>query len=132
MRTVGVIDYDETALADVTTKFKGWIEKLYVDATGAVGDAGRAAVRDLFARTLQRPEWSTCWRIDSPTNMTPGAAGLRTSALTKLKFFDISDEQIAELERTRQPQQDPAHPGAAGRLRGRESGGGRPDGRRRA
>ena len=34
VRTVGVIDYDETALADVTTKFKGWIEKLYVDATG--------------------------------------------------------------------------------------------------
>ena len=34
IRTVGAIDYDETALADVTTKFKGWIEKLYVDATG--------------------------------------------------------------------------------------------------
>ena len=28
------MDYDETTLADVTTKFKGWIEKLYVDATG--------------------------------------------------------------------------------------------------
>src|SRR3989442_8447818 len=34
IRSVGVIDFDETALADVTTKFKGWIEKLYVDATG--------------------------------------------------------------------------------------------------
>ena len=28
IRTVGVIEYDETALADITTKFKGWIEKL--------------------------------------------------------------------------------------------------------
>ena len=35
IRTVASVDYDETALADVTTKFKGWIEKLYVDATGA-------------------------------------------------------------------------------------------------
>src|SRR5438270_195687 len=34
IRSLGVIDFDETGLADVTTKFKGWIEKLYVDATG--------------------------------------------------------------------------------------------------
>jgi len=34
IRTVGVIDYDETTLSDVTTKFKGWVEKLYVNATG--------------------------------------------------------------------------------------------------
>ena len=34
LRTVGVVEYNETALADVTTKFKGWIEKLYVNATG--------------------------------------------------------------------------------------------------
>ena len=34
IRTVGVVDYNETALADVTTKFRGWIEKLYVDSTG--------------------------------------------------------------------------------------------------
>ena len=34
IRTVGVVDYDETSLADVTTKFKGWVEKLYVNATG--------------------------------------------------------------------------------------------------
>jgi RND family efflux transporter MFP subunit len=35
---------------------------------------------------------------------SPDAAANRKSALTKLKFFDVSDEQIAELERTRQPQ----------------------------
>ncbi len=34
VRTVGVIDYNEAGLADVTTKFKGWVEKLYVDTTG--------------------------------------------------------------------------------------------------
>jgi hypothetical protein len=34
LRTVASIDRDETALADVTTKFMGWIEKLYVDSTG--------------------------------------------------------------------------------------------------
>src|SRR5262245_36177503 len=34
IRSVGAVDFDETSLADVTTKFKGWIEKLYVDTTG--------------------------------------------------------------------------------------------------
>ena len=40
IRTVGTIDYNETALADVTTKFKGWIEKLDVDATGELVHRG--------------------------------------------------------------------------------------------
>ena len=40
IRTMGVIDFDETTLADVTTKFKGWIEKLYVDATGKQAHKG--------------------------------------------------------------------------------------------
>ena len=40
VRTVGTIEYNETALADVTTKYKGWIEKLYVDATGQLVHRG--------------------------------------------------------------------------------------------
>src|SRR5712671_1821511 len=40
IRTVGTIEYNETALAEVTTKFKGWIEKLYVDATGQLVHRG--------------------------------------------------------------------------------------------
>ena len=105
IRTVGVIDYNETALADVTTRFKGWIEKLLRGRHRPVGDARRAVVRDLFARAIQRP-----------TGISAGAGArnqchrrrraLRTSALTKLKFLNISDEQIAELERTRAAQQD--------------------------
>jgi Cu(I)/Ag(I) efflux system membrane fusion protein len=34
IRTVGRIAYDETRLTDVTLKYKGWIGKLYADATG--------------------------------------------------------------------------------------------------
>jgi hypothetical protein len=33
---------------------------------------------------------------------TPGAESLKVTAQTKLKFLDISDDQIAELEKTRQ------------------------------
>lgn len=101
IRTVGTVDFDETALADVTTKFRGWIEKLYVDSTGKQAHQGEP----LFE--IYSPElFSAQTEYLLALNQTPGSTGaesLKTSALTKLKFFDISDEQIAALEKTRQP-----------------------------
>jgi broad specificity phosphatase PhoE len=34
IRSVGTLAYDERSLADVTTKYRAWIEKLDVDFTG--------------------------------------------------------------------------------------------------
>jgi len=101
VRTVGVIDYDETALADVTTKFKGWVEKLYANATGALVRRGEPLF-EIYSPELYSAQVEYLLAGSSPTN-TPGAEGLRVSARTKLKFFDISDDQIAELERTKEP-----------------------------
>jgi RND family efflux transporter MFP subunit len=101
VRTVGVIDYDERALADVTTKFKGWIEKLYVDATGQLVMRGDPLF-EIYSPELYTAQREYLLAIEQGTN-TPGTLALQTSALTKLKFFDISDEQIAQLEHTRQP-----------------------------
>ena len=47
---------------------------------------------------------SICWRPVRPPTPRPARRKSANSALTKLKFFDISDGQIAELEQTRQPQ----------------------------
>src|SRR6266516_2448924 len=100
IRTVGTVDFDETALADVTTKFRGWIEKLYVDATGKQAHKGEP----LFE--IYSPElYSAQTEFLLSLNQAPGTAGaesLKASALTKLKFFDISDEQIAELAKTKE------------------------------
>jgi RND family efflux transporter MFP subunit len=101
IRTVGVIDYDETTLADVTTKFKGWAEKLYVNATGQLVMRGDPLF-EIYSPELYSAQREYLVAIEQGTN-APGEAVLKTSALTKLKFFDISDEQIAELERTGQP-----------------------------
>src|SRR6266542_3375482 len=102
IRTVGVIDYNETVLADVTIKFKGWVEKLYVNATGNLVMRGDPLF-EIYSPELYSAQVEYLLAIGSPTSTTSGVEGLRTSALTKLKFFDISDEQIAELEKTRQP-----------------------------
>jgi RND family efflux transporter MFP subunit len=101
IRTVANVDYDETALADVTTKYKGWIEKLYVDATGALVNPGDPLF-EIYSPELYsaQTEYLTALAGESGSPSAEDRA-LLDSARTKLKFYDISDAQIAELEKTR-------------------------------
>lgn len=102
IRTVATIDYNETTLADVTTKFRGWIEKLYVNATGDLVMKGQPLF-EVYSPELYSAEVEYLLALNSGAKNDPGTDGLRTSALTKLKYFDISDRQIAELQRTGKP-----------------------------
>jgi membrane fusion protein, copper/silver efflux system len=103
IRTVGTIDYNEPALADVTTKFKGWIEKLYVDATGQLVMRGDPLF-EIYSPELYSAQTEYVLALRrAPATDPAGRNALLESARLKLKFFDISDEQIAELEKTRQP-----------------------------
>ncbi len=99
IRTVGTVDYDEAALADVTTKFKGWVEKLYVNTTGAQVHRGDPLF-EVYSPELYSAQTEYLLALRAGTNS--GGAALRETARTKLKFWDISDAQIAELEKTGQ------------------------------
>ncbi len=96
IRTVGTIDYNETGLADVNTKFKGWIEKLDVDATGQLVHRG-APLFEIYSPELYSAEAEYLSTLDATNDP------LRDAALAKLKFFDVSDAQISDLEKTRAP-----------------------------
>jgi RND family efflux transporter MFP subunit len=97
VRTVGVVDFDETALTDVTTKFKGWVEKLYVDSTGQQVHRGDALF-DIYSPELFSAQVEYLLALDQPTNLLgAGAQALQSSALAKLKFLDVPDEQIAQI-----------------------------------
>ena len=76
VRTVGVVDFDETALADVTTKFKGWIEKLYVDATGQQVHRGDPLF-EIYSPELYSAQTEYLLALDRPTNQR-GAAPRRS------------------------------------------------------
>jgi membrane fusion protein, copper/silver efflux system len=102
IRTVANVGYDETTLVDVTTKFKGWIEKLYVNSTGQLANPGDPLF-EIYSPELYSAQVEYVLALDQSSTNDPGAASLRETARTKLKFFDISDAQIAELEKTRQP-----------------------------
>ncbi|MCW5555509.1 MAG: efflux RND transporter periplasmic adaptor subunit [Verrucomicrobiae bacterium] len=103
IRTVGTIDYNETALADVTTKFKGWIEKLYVDATGQQVHKGEPLF-EIYSPELYSAQREYLLAVAGAPSSDPAAReAVLESARLKLKFFDISDEQIAALEKSREP-----------------------------
>ncbi|HKW29265.1 MAG TPA: efflux RND transporter periplasmic adaptor subunit [Verrucomicrobiae bacterium] len=98
IRTVGTIDYNETALTDVTTKFKGWIEKLDVDTTGQLVHRGEPLF-EIYSPELYSAEAEYLAVLNSTNDS--GEKMLHDAALDKLKFFDISDAQIAELDKNR-------------------------------
>lgn len=102
VRTVGAIDYNETALADVTTKFKGWIENLDVDATGQLVHRGDPMF-EIYSPELYSAEAEYLMALKAGPTNDPGAMVLRETAANKLKFFDVSDAQIAELAKTGSP-----------------------------
>ncbi len=101
IRTVGVIDYNETTLADVTTKFKGWIERLDVNATGQLVMKGDPLF-EIYSPELYSAQREYLLAVEPGANAADAAA-LKATARAKLKFLDVSDEQIADLERTGQP-----------------------------
>jgi multidrug efflux pump subunit AcrA (membrane-fusion protein) len=99
IRTVGAIDYNETTLADVTTKFKGWIEKLDVDATGQLVHRGEPLF-EIYSPELYSAEAEYLAAVKSGTN---SGSELLDATRDKLKFFDVSGEQITALEKSGEP-----------------------------
>jgi len=107
IRTVGRVDYDEQLVTFVDTKFSGWIEELDVDETGQHVDKGQklfgvyspelyAAQQEYLSAIQNLP------RLEA-SNFAPAreeAVKLVDAAVTKLKYFDVSDEQIESLRET--------------------------------
>lgn len=101
VRTVGVIDYNETMLAEVTTKYTGWIEKLYVDANGQQVHRGDPLF-EIYSPELYSAQTEYLLATGNPRSTNdPAIQALLQSARQKLRFFDISDAQIAELDASR-------------------------------
>jgi len=95
-----VHELDIRRLDHVTTKFKGWIEKLNVDATGQLVHRGEPMF-EIYSPELYSAEAEYLLALNSGSTNDPGVLALRETAASKLKFFDVPDAQIAELEKSR-------------------------------
>lgn len=107
VRTVGTVTVDETGLSEVTPRFGGYVERLYVDATGQKIRKGQplmdvyspelvAAQQELLvAEKLQQTIGESSVPGVSATPMDLVAAARRRFAL-----WNISDAQIDDILRT--------------------------------
>jgi Cu(I)/Ag(I) efflux system membrane fusion protein len=95
VRTVGRIAADETRQFRVTTKFDGFIEKLYVDFTGKEVRRGQP----LF--TIYSPELlASQQEYLLALRAAKQSPALLEAARRRLALWDISDGEVRELERT--------------------------------
>lgn len=126
IRTVGFVEYDQRRLNTINTKIEGWVEKLYIDFTGAHVKKGEP-VADIYspelwatqqefinmvrwakrsrARAEAAPGTGTVSRDgpDVTTMIDRDAAALVEAARQRLKLWDISDAQIKRIEESEKP-----------------------------
>lgn len=104
IRTVGRIEPDESRVFDVNTKIDGWVERLYVNRTDQVVNKGEplleiyspelVATQEEYLLALMARERAK----DSPyEEIRRSADSLVKAGRARLKYWDISDEQIERL-----------------------------------
>ncbi len=100
IRTVGTIGYNETAMADVTTRYKGWIEKLDVDATGQLVHRGDPLF-EVYSPELYDAEVQFLQAVTNKFKKFKSGIAAKQEAIRNLKNFDVTDAQIAGIETNR-------------------------------
>jgi len=101
IRTVGIVDFDETRLSEVTTKFDGYVERLHVDFTGSPVRRGEP-LAEIYSPELVAAQEELLLAAaleDGLAGMTVPGIPARSSELVdaarrRLRLWDISDGQI--------------------------------------
>lgn len=104
VRAVGSLQADERRLYTVAPKFDGWIQKLYVNTTGAAVRRGQPLM-DVYSPDLvsAQQEYLIAWRglqsvKDAPDDVQARMRELQESALQRLRNWDISSEELQRLQ----------------------------------
>ena len=125
IRTIGRIEYDERKLVTVNSKVEGWIEKLYVDYTGRLVKKGEPLAEiyspELFATQLEylnllkwkqekghrfqrNLEFRWGDRYGTTGQMiTFDLEAMIQVAQQRMKFWEITEEEIKELQTEGKP-----------------------------
>lgn len=109
VRTVGAVTVDETKLSEVTPRFGGYVERLYVDETGQRVRQGQPLM-DVYSPELVAAEQELLvaakLQHSIGASSVPGVPSASTdlvaAARRRFALWDISDAQVDEILRTGQ------------------------------
>jgi RND family efflux transporter MFP subunit len=110
IRTVGKIAYDETRVAHVHTKYEGWIDQVTANFTGQFVKKGQplltiyspdlVAAEDEFLLAAKARNYLAGSPIQE---VSAGSDSLYQASRRKLQLWDITDDQVREIERQNAP-----------------------------
>jgi len=105
VRAVGLVEADERRLHTVTLKFDGYIEKLYVNATGQAVKKGQPLF-ELYSPDLVSAQNDYLIARNSRSALQHAAPHTQTemeslvrSSLERLRYWGVSEAEIRQLER---------------------------------
>jgi membrane fusion protein, copper/silver efflux system len=93
IRLVGKVQYNETTLANITTRVEGYVERLFVDYTGIEVKPGDHLV-EIYSPDLVLAQQELLIALDSQRN-----APLVASAKRKLLLWGLTPQQVDDLVR---------------------------------
>ena len=106
IRTVGTVGYDERGFAQVTLRTSGWVREVFVDSIGRPVRKGEPlftfyspdllATQDEYLLAVNTQAHLAASPLD---DAKANADALVASARERLRLWDVTDSQIAALER---------------------------------
>ncbi|MDH5265042.1 MAG: efflux RND transporter periplasmic adaptor subunit [Betaproteobacteria bacterium] len=110
VRAAGRVEVDERLLATISPKFEGYVERLHVNTTGEHVAKGQALFEAYSPELVAaQREYAIAARgvgalKDATAEGRSGMSQLAESSLTRLRNWDVSNEQIEALARTGEAQ----------------------------
>ena len=110
IRTVGTLAHNDRQIAWVNTKYDGWIENVAVNYLGETVEEGQILF-DIYSPQLVTTQMEYLQAVDYAERLDASeypaiaerAHSLVAAARARLGYWDITDAQIATLEREREP-----------------------------
>lgn len=109
LRAVGLVTFDESRQFAINSKIEGWIERLHVNQSGQPVRKGQALL-EIYSPDLVTAQQEYLLALESSKRLRqsplPEIAGsgqrLLEAARSRLRYWDISEAQIEQLEQSGQ------------------------------
>ena len=106
VRTVGLVQYDETRVKTISPKIDGWVEQLFVSSIGQAVTANEPLLR-IYSPMLVTAQEELLLAKKLVADVANGnaaaarnAESLLAGARKRLSYWDIPNEDVARIERT--------------------------------
>jgi Cu(I)/Ag(I) efflux system membrane fusion protein/cobalt-zinc-cadmium efflux system membrane fusion protein len=110
IRTIGTVAYDDKKVAWVNTKYAGWVENVQVSYVGERVSKGQELF-EIYSPELVTTQKEYVSALDYAEKLSQShlpeikerALSLLNASRERLRYWDISEEQIRQLEKSRVP-----------------------------